>query len=193
VPDYNYSLIRSKRKTVAIYILPGGIVQVRAPLRCPKSDIDRFVNQKAAWIERRVQKSRDIAEQKELNRTQISPQERDELIARLKAEAKVILPQRVAYYADKMGITVGKIRISSAKTRWGSCSSKGNLNFSWRLMLADEAARDYVVVHELAHRLQMNHSERFWAIVAGIIPDWRARKQRLRVLERQMAAEGMFD
>jgi predicted metal-dependent hydrolase len=177
-------LIRSKRKTVAIYILPDAKVQVRAPLRLPQSDIDRFVNQKAAWIARNVERMQSRLRQSEQEQVQTSPEEQAEQIARMKILAKEILPQRTAHYAGMMGVEPKSVRISNAEKRWGSCSSKGNINFSWRLMLVSEEARDYVVVHELAHLMQMNHSERFWAIVERILPDWRARKNSLRVSER---------
>lgn len=87
---------------------------------------------------------------------------------------------RVEYFAPLMGVSYNRIFIKEQKTRWGSCSSLGNLNFNWKLILLDEALLDYVVVHELAHRKQMNHSPAFWAEVEQILPDYRERRRRLR-------------
>ena len=156
---------------MAIYIRPGGLVEVRAPRRCPKRDIERFLASKAKWIEEK----RALV----LTRTQQKQEPDPALEARLRIKAKEILPERVAYYAHLMGVTPAQIKITSARTRWGSCSSKGNLNFSWRLMLAGEREIDYVVVHELAHLREMNHSPRFWAVVEAALPDYRERRKSL--------------
>ena len=74
-----------------------------------------------------------------------------------------------------MGVTYGKVTLREQKTRWGSCSSKGNLNFNWKLALMPDEILDYVVVHELAHRMEMNHSDKFWKIVENVLPDYRER------------------
>ena len=167
----DYTLIRTNRKTMAIYIRPGGLVEVRAPQRCPKRDIERFLASKAKWIEEK----RALM----LTRAQHRAEPDPALEAKLRAQAKIILSQRVAYYAERMGVSPAQIKITGARTRWGSCSAKGNLNFSWRLMLADAREIDYVVVHELAHLREMNHSPRFWAVVEAALPDYRERKKSL--------------
>lgn len=87
---------------------------------------------------------------------------------------------RVEYFAPLVGVDYNRIFIKEQKTRWGSCSSLGNLNFNWKLILLDELLLDYVVVHELAHRKQMNHSPAFWAEVERVLPDYRERRKRLR-------------
>ena len=87
---------------------------------------------------------------------------------------------RVEYFAPLVGVTYNRIFIKEQKTRWGSCSSLGNLNFNWKLILLDEELLDYVVVHELAHRKQMNHSPTFWVEVERVLPDYRERRRRLR-------------
>jgi len=99
------------------------------------------------------------------------------------------MAERVAHYKEIMGVSPAAVKINGAKTRWGSCSAKKSLNFSWRLIMADDAAIDYVVVHELAHMFEMNHSERFWAIVAGVLPDYKERRKRLKELQRRLNAE----
>lgn len=103
-----------------------------------------------------------------------------EEIRRLADEAMRVLPERAAYYAPKVGVSYGRITIRNQRTRWGSCSGKGNLNFNCLLMLAPEQVQDYVVVHELCHRLEMNHSARFWSEVERVFPDYRIAKQWLK-------------
>ena len=95
-------------------------------------------------------------------------------------EACRAFPRRVAFYAEKMGVTYGRITIREQKTRWGSCSGKGNLNFNWKLIRMPAEILDYVVVHELAHRMEMNHSSRFYRIVASVLPDYKARERWLK-------------
>ena len=103
--------------------------------------------------------------------------------------AKKHLPNRVAVFAQQMGIAPTAIKITSAKTRWGSCSNRKSINFSWRLIMADDNTIDYVVVHELAHLKEMNHSLRFWAVVQSILPDYKQRQQSLKTLQRRIAGE----
>jgi predicted metal-dependent hydrolase len=111
-----------------------------------------------------------------------SMQENAEVIFRnwYREQARLILEARVAYFANKFQIAVGRVRITSAQTRWGSCSPNGDLNFSWRLVIAPPDIIDYVVVHELAHILHHNHSLRFWDLVEKWMPDYRKRKAQLR-------------
>ncbi|MCL2342290.1 MAG: M48 family metallopeptidase, partial [Firmicutes bacterium] len=98
-------------------------------------------------------------------------------------------PEKTAAFAEQMGLKPRAVKINSAKTRWGSCSALKNLNFSWRLAMADDGVIDYVVVHELAHLREMNHSARFWAIVAGVLPDYRERQKRLKALQKRLGNE----
>ena len=105
----------------------------------------------------------------------------EEKIQLLRKKAKEILPAKVSYYADIMGLKYGRITITGAKTRFGSCSSKGNLSFSYLLMLYPDDAIDYVVVHELSHLLEMNHSARFYKIIESVLPDY---KQRIKLLKK---------
>ncbi len=100
--------------------------------------------------------------------------------------AKELIPKRVDYYAQRMGVTYNRIFIREQKTRWGSCSSKGNLNFNWKLMLMPSEVLDYIVVHELAHRKEFNHSPKFWAVVEKELPDYKERKKVLKKIEREI-------
>jgi len=103
--------------------------------------------------------------------------------------AKAHISSRVAFYSAQMKLTPASVKINSAMKRWGSCSSQKSLNFSWRLIMADDNVIDYVVVHELAHLKEMNHSARFWAIVEGILPNYRECKVKLKDLQRHLYGE----
>ena len=167
-----FELIRSSRRTIAVEI-KGGKVIVRAPLRMSKVEIEKFISSKADWIKRHLEVSRQ---------RQIVPKESftPEQIQQLADAALQDSPQRVRKYAAIIGVTVGRITIRNQKTRWGSCSSKGNLNFNCLLMLCPEEIRDYVVVHELCHRKELNHSTRFWNEVARVMPDYAVRRKWLK-------------
>jgi len=102
------------------------------------------------------------------------------LTAWYKKEARAIITERIVYYADLVKLKYKTIKITSAKTRWGSCSARGGLNFTWRLVMAPLAVVDYVVVHELVHLVERNHSQRFWQKVANIMPDYQARRRWLK-------------
>jgi predicted metal-dependent hydrolase len=108
-------------------------------------------------------------------------------IYRLLARRDLI--EKVIEYAAKMGVNPSNVRINDARTRWGSCSSKHSLNFSWRIVMADDDVIDYLVVHELAHIKELNHSARFWATVGGILPDYKERQARLKELQKKLSAE----
>lgn len=163
-----YNLIRSRRKTLAVEIKSDGQIIVRAPYRMPKKEIDRFVLEKADWIEKHL----NTVKKRQAARPQTKRLTSDE-IRELADKALIDIPERVRHYAPYVGVSYGRITIRNQKTRWGSCSAKGNLNFNCLLMLAPPEVRDYVVVHELCHRLEMNHSSRFWAHVEKVLPNYR--------------------
>ena len=167
----SYRLIRSDRKTISLEINRDGEVIVRAPKRMSVKQIERFVADKSAWLQKHLAKR--AAQPKECAFTS------DE-IEHLTAQAKEVLPPLVAQYAAILGVTYHRITIRHQKTRWGSCSSQGNLNFNCLLMLVPPAVRDYVIVHELCHRKELNHSARFWAEVARVMPDYRQHERWLK-------------
>ena len=180
----NIELIRSKRKTIAIEINADAQVVVRAPMGVPVSEINRFVGEKADWIDAHVRKMQQrIQEAENSNERELSKQE----IRYLVTKAKRVIPQRVSYYADKMGLEYGRITIRLQKSRWGSCSGKGNLNFNCLLVKAPEEIMDYVVVHELCHLKEMNHSPRFWAEVEKVLPDYKERRKWLKDHGRELS------
>ncbi len=166
-----YRVVFSKRKTISIGVKDGRVT-VKAPYGTSDARIDSVVNSHLDWI------MKHLVRQEEISKRQGPLTE--ERIAGLKKRAKELLPRKVEYFANIMGLKYGRITITSAKTRFGSCSSKGNLAFSYRLMLYPEEAIDYVVVHELAHLVEMNHSPAFYKVVASVLPDY---KERIRLLK----------
>jgi len=185
----DYTLIRSKRKTVALYVRPDAGLEVRAPRNMPGAEIDRFVASKTHWITEKQKLTRQRLERQAEFRLNCDDTTRSACVQRYKQRAKQLLPEKTAAFAEQMGLKPRAVKINSAKTRWGSCSALKNLNFSWRLAMADDGVIDYVVVHELAHLREMNHSARFWAIVAGVLPDYRERQKRLKALQKRLGNE----
>ena len=167
--NMDYTLIRTSRKTISIQLSPDGEVVVRAPYRMPKREIDRFVESKRDWIEGYLAK---------LPETQ--PKLTNDELAELARHAKEVLPEIAARYAPLVGVDYGRITIRAQRTRWGSCSAQGNLNFNCLLMLTPDDVMEYVVVHELCHRKEMNHSSRFWAEVERVLPDYRRSRRWLK-------------
>lgn len=164
--------VRSRRKTIAIQVKEDGSVVVRMPWRASRRQAEAFLQEKREWVERQQRRM-------ELRRSR-QPLLTEEERKRGRALARKIIPQRTAWYAGKMGVTYNRIFLREQKTRWGSCSGQGNLNFNWKLILLPQELMDYVIVHELAHRREMNHSEQFWKIVEEVLPDYRERRKRLR-------------
>lgn len=170
----SYKLIRSDRRSIGIQITAEGVV-VRAPKGLTNAEIDRFVQSKRDWIESHLAKMPTA-----------QPKFSHEEIHALADEALKRIPERVRHFASLVGVTYGGITIRNQHARWGSCSSKGNLNFNCLLMLTPDHVIDYVVVHELCHRLEMNHSPRFWAQVERVLPDYRQSLQWLKAHEREL-------
>lgn len=174
---FPYEIIYSARKTLAIQITADGKVRVRAPKRMPHSVIENFLTEKEGWILKHLQQKKTAAENGYFqNQPQLSDQDRN----RYREIARDIFTQKTAYYAQIMGVTYGRISIREQKTRWGSCSSDGNLNFNWRLIFAPEEVLNYIVIHELAHRREMNHSPAFYEVVKSVMPDYKKQQKWLR-------------
>ena len=160
-------LIRARRKTLSIRITQEGNLEIRAPLGMPKGEIEAFLKEKAQWIE--THRAKVLAEYAQGQEAPLGEEE----ILTLAEQMCQRLPEKLNRHAASMGVTFGRVTIRCQQTRWGSCSSRGNLNFNCLLMLAPEEVLDYVVVHELAHRKQMNHSALFWQEVARECPDYK--------------------
>lgn len=159
--------VRSARKTVALEVCADGHLVVRAPLTMDASEICRFVESKRHWIEEK--------------RTMLAQAQSDwggavltkEEVAQIKFQAQEDLSTRVEHWAPQVGVQVARVDIRMPRKRWGSCSAKGRLSFNAMLMLAPSEVRDYVVVHELCHLKEMNHSPNFWAEVEQVVPTYR--------------------
>lgn len=171
------TVIRSNRKTVAIQVNPDLSVTVRAPKRASQKVIRQFLIEKEAWILKSIEKFKEMKQSYEA--MDIEPFTNDE-INELADRAIKHIPERVEYFSKIIGVDYGRITIRNQKTRWGSCSSKGNLNFNCLLMLTPEEVIDYVVVHELCHRREMNHSKAFWNEVEKVLPDYKNCKKWLK-------------
>ena len=167
-----YELIRSDRKTMSVEVDASGGVLVRVPRFTPKWRIEAFVRERRDWIERAI--FRQAKRQEKL------PQIREEDKPLYVKQAKAILPGKIRQYAQRMGVCPTGLTVTSAKTRFGSCSGKDRLSFSWRLMAYPEAVIDYVVVHELAHIRYKDHSRAFYRFIESVLPDYR---DRIRLLK----------
>lgn len=177
------AVIRSNRKTVAIQVNSDLSVTVRAPYSASEKDIEEILKKKEAWISRHIEKIKKTKERFEAEPTEKLTREK---VIALAEEALKVIPERVEYFAKVIGVTYGKITVRNRKTRWGSCSSKGNLNFNCLLMLAPPEVLDYVVVHELCHRKQMNHSKAFWLEVEKVLPNYKEVRKWLKEEGSQM-------
>ena len=162
----DYRVIRSKRKTLALQIREAELI-VRAPLKVSERDIRKFVAEHTDWIEKHLSFA---AERKKMSDS-VTPLSKSELDM-LKKRAKAVFSERAEHYARPLGVSFGKITVRCQKTRWGSCSSKGNLSFNIALMLAPTEVLDSVVVHELCHRKEMNHSKSFYSEVYSVFPEY---------------------
>lgn len=173
--DMQVEVVYSNRKSVAIQIKPNGTVVLRAPYGVPKRELNRILEEKRNWIEAHLQKF----EERKVEQADI-PKFSVEEINDLANKALQYIPERVKYFAPIVGVNYSRITIRNQKTKWGSCSSKGGLNFNCLLMLAPPEVIDYVVVHELCHRKEMNHSQAFWAEVEKVLPNYKSAKKWLK-------------
>jgi predicted metal-dependent hydrolase len=162
----DYEVIRSDRKTYSVEIREAKML-VRAPLHATNEEINTFLLKHKAWIEKHLQK----AQTRQAEMANITPLTIPEF-RQLVDKALVVIPARVRHYAPLIGVTYRRITIRNQHTLWGSCSNTGNLNFNCMLMLAPPEVLDSVVVHELCHRKEMNHSQRFYEEVLRVFPDY---------------------
>lgn len=168
----DYTVIRSRRHTMALEITRDARVVIRAPMFVSQQEIERFAERHRDWIAAHLKKRQQYQE--------AHPAPTPEEMDALRRQAKAVLPGKVAYWAAIIGVQPTGVKITSARTRFGSCSGKNSLCFSLYLMQYPEDAIDYVVVHELCHIRQHNHSPAFYAEVAKVMPDYKRRMAMLK-------------
>lgn len=163
--EYEYRIIRSSRRTLALEISDDLKLIIRAPHRCSMPYIESFVSKHTGWIDTHMAKQRQRYENKRI----ISDEEMEALLKKAKSE----IPPIVNKYAELMGIKPTGIKITHAQKRFGSCSAKNSLCFSLKLMLYPQEAIEYVVVHELSHIVHKNHGKEFYALIESVIPEYK--------------------
>ena len=176
--NYDTEIIRSGRKTISVEITRELRVIVRAPFNMSREEITGFLQKKSSWINSHLEsmRKRKLEESERGESLRFTNEE----IKALAGDALSVIPGRADHFAPLVGVEYRGITIRNQRTRWGSCSSKGNLNFNCLLMLTPPDVLDYVVVHELAHRREMNHSAAFWKVVATWMPDYKKYRKWLR-------------
>ena len=170
---YDYILKKSKRNSISVEISREAKIIVRAPLKMSVKETDAFLSSKSEWIDKHLS---DMKQRLATMPRKLTEAEKNEL----KKNAKIVITKRVEYFAKLMGVEYKKISVKFQKTRFGSCSTKKNLNFNALIALMPSQILDYVVVHEISHLKQMNHSKQFWAEVENVIPDYKAKRKWLK-------------
>ena len=170
-----YQLIRSKRKSISLQVDREARVIVRAPRWIPKWQIEAFVSSKTDWINKHIEIAKKRLDADDERRV-LSPEE----YSCIKRKAQIAIPMRTDYWAELIGVSYNRISIRNQKTRWGSCSIDGNLNFHMMLVMMPDEIRDYVMIHELCHRKHMNHSTEFWNEVGKYDSEYKAHRKWLK-------------
>ncbi len=170
-----------RRRSYALRVAPDGVVVFQAPRWVGVGELLRFGASRHRFIGNRLDEhdrkaARHAAHEALAHRVCPLPD------AWFKQAAQRLMPPRLRVLADEVGVTVGRIQITSGKTVWGSCASTGDINLSWRLMQVPADLRDYVLYHELCHRRYMSHGPRFWALVGRFVPDYVAKRRALNAL-----------
>jgi predicted metal-dependent hydrolase len=210
-----YKLVRARRRTIALFVDGNGI-EARAPRHTAIAEIETFMREKERWIRRRLAaphrrpfvweagttlpwlgQSVTLALQVGGNRVRLScgllevgladgASLRERVLAWIREQALALFRERVVALSRVLDLTVSGVDLSNARTRWGSCSASGRILLNWRLMLLPPHLVDYVVAHELAHRCELNHSVRFWNVVATLYPHYREARRELSALSKTL-------
>jgi predicted metal-dependent hydrolase len=204
--EVEYRFVRRRRRTLGITVDGDGL-KVSAPLRAPWRDIEGFVREKERWILSKLDEWARVPRPARLHgasgerlplfgemvelELREGPVRRvgdrlwfngmQSLVRWLKATALEALRPRAAHFAARLGRPAPRVALSNARTQWGVCTEDGTIRLSWRLVHIEPALADYVIAHETAHLVHLDHSRRFWAVVAGLYPGWREARERLEL------------
>jgi len=161
-----------RRRNLRVTIKPGGTILVAKPNFISDRAVEDFLSRKAVWVIKTIDKMRS---RKNLLAAGVRAD-----YERLAPAARKLASLRLEFFNSSCNLKIGRVAIRDQRTRWGSCSRKGNLNFNYRIVLLPERLSDYIIVHELCHLRHLDHSRNFWNAVAQIIPDYATRRQELR-------------
>ena len=167
---------RSRRRTVALSITPAGAITVYAPSFVWGPFIDRFVQKQKDWILKKLAYFKTLPPP--------PPPVNAEQRAVFTRQTEARLPEVVAQISSQLGVTPRRVRVAHQNSRWGSCTARGDIRFSWRMANLPDDAFEYIVAHELAHLRVLNHSQKFWEVVQSVVPDYKARRAALRAHAR---------
>ena len=172
----------SRARRLRIDVHADGRVVVIRPLRVSRTSAEQFIVQKIPWIKKTLaglaRARKAIGIEYPFARKHLSATE----YQRQREAAHTFVEERIGYFNRLYQVPVGRVFIRNQKTRWGSCSSKGNLNFNWRIVHLSSAAADYLIVHELCHLREFNHSQQFWKLVGQAVPEYARIRKELRAL-----------
>lgn len=176
----DYTIVRSKRRSIGFEVRPGGKITVRIPMRASVNTVKEIIEDKKDWLYEMYLKQKDKIDTDSLREAERNDPRTAYLEKKYRQAAKRYIYERVEYYIEMIGGHYSSIRIGDQKTRWGSCSNNGTLSFSWRLMLAPPRVLDYVVIHEICHLTYMDHSKNFWDLVSVYDPDYKEHRKWLK-------------
>lgn len=171
-----YKLIRSRRSTLSLHIDENAEIVVRAPMRLDIKRIEKFLCEKRSWIE----KKKAIMHQRIEKKQRLDALVDKSALTRIKKMARGHLKERLDYLSEKHGYEFGKMALSSAKMRWGSCGHENKINLNWKVMLAPPSVIDYLIIHELVHTKHRNHQRIFWSAVEAAHPSYKEDRKWLR-------------
>jgi predicted metal-dependent hydrolase len=182
-----YEVKRSvkRKRSFGFTVSDKGVVVFSAPKWVRLEQMLAFAQSKEKFIEKRLVelgRKTAAATEKELQKQDLEGRYCELPEAWYRKAARAVMVPEVALWAKRVGVTVARVRITGGRTVWGSCNSNGEINLSWRLMLVPAELREYVVIHELCHRVHMNHGVRFWNLVGKHCADWEAKRKRLNAL-----------
>lgn len=180
IQNIDYTIVRSKRRSIGFEVRPGGKITVRIPMRASVNTVKEIIEDKKDWLYEMYLRQKDKIDTDSLREAERNDPRTAYLEKKYRQAAKRYIYERVEYYIEMIGGHYSSIRIGDQKTRWGSCSNNGTLSFSWRLMLAPPRVLDYVVIHEICHLTYMDHSKNFWDLVSVYDPDYKEHRKWLK-------------